>query len=100
MQYNCDKARAFNGMQGTTNRVDLMIVDIPEGLSVPIVSSPPTSIHVWNSTDQSFLLLMFDFGNSFVHENGAILLFHKDILKLRTDIRGYVKTYHFSILKE
>jgi hypothetical protein len=78
MQYNSSKARAFNGLQGTTSGVDLMIVDIPEGLPVPIVSSPPTSVPVWNLADENFLPLVFDFGSSLVHDNGALLLFHKD----------------------
>jgi hypothetical protein len=30
----------------------------------------------------------------------VLLFFHKDNLKLRADIRGYSKAYHFSILKE
>jgi hypothetical protein len=77
-----------------------MIVDIPEGLHVPIVSSPPTSVPVWNSADESFLPLVFDFGSSLVHDNGALLLFHKDDLKLRADIRGYTNAYYFKILKE
>jgi hypothetical protein len=77
-----------------------MIVDIPKGLSVPILSSPPTSVPVWNSADENFLPLVFDFGSSLVHDNGALLLFHKDDLKLRADIRGYAKAYHFSIFKE
>jgi hypothetical protein len=77
-----------------------MIVDIPEGLPVPILSSPPTSVPVWNSVDESFLPLVFDFGSSLVHDNGALLLFHKDDLKLRADIRGYANAYHFKILKE
>jgi hypothetical protein len=100
VQHKSDKARAFNGVHGTTSGVDLMIVDVPEGLPVPIVSSPPTSVPVWNSADESFLPLMFDFGSSLVHDNGALLLFHKDDPKLRADIRGYAKAYHFSILKE
>jgi hypothetical protein len=100
VQHNCDKARAFNGAQGTTSGVDLMIVDIPKGLPVSIVSSPPTSVPVWNSADEKFLPLVFDFGSSLVHDNGVLLLFHKDDLKLRADIRGYAKAYHFSILKE
>jgi hypothetical protein len=77
-----------------------MIVDIPEGLPVPMVSSPPTSIPEWNSDDKSFLAMVFDFGSSLVHNNGVLLLFHKDDLKLRADIRGYFIAYHFSILKE
>jgi hypothetical protein len=30
---------------GTDGGVELMIVDFPEGLPVPMVSSPPTSVH-------------------------------------------------------
>jgi hypothetical protein len=77
-----------------------MIVDIPEGLPVPMVSSPPTSVPGWNSVDRNFLPMVFDLGSSLVHDNGALLLFHKDNLKLRADIRGFAKAYHFSILKE
>jgi hypothetical protein len=87
-------------MQGTTTGIDLMIVDIPKDLPVPIVFSPPTSVLVWNSVDENFLPLVFAFGSSLVHDTGMLLLFHKDNLKLRADIRGYAKAYHFSILKE
>jgi hypothetical protein len=44
VQHKSDKACAFKGVEGTTGGIDLMIVDIPEGLLVPMVSSPPTSI--------------------------------------------------------
>jgi hypothetical protein len=99
VQHKSDKARAFNGVQGTSSGVDLMIVDIPEDLPIPIVSSPPTSIPVWNSIDESFLHLVLDFGSSLVHDNGALLFFHKDDLKLKADIRSYANAYHFKILK-
>jgi hypothetical protein len=100
VQHKSNKARAFNGLQGTITGIDLMIVDIPKGLPVSIVSSPPTSVPVWNSADENFLPLVFDFGSFLVYDNGALLLFHKDNLKLRADIRGYAKAYHFSIFKE
>jgi hypothetical protein len=100
VQHKSDKARAFKGMRGTDGGVDLMIVDIPEGLPVPMVSSPPTSVPAWNSVDKNFLPLVFDFGSSLVHDNGALLLFHKDDLKFRADIRGFANAYHFKILKE
>jgi hypothetical protein len=101
---------------GTDGGIDLMIVDIPEDLPVPMVSSPPTSVPDWNSEHKSFLSMVFDIGGSLVHDiggslvhdiggslvhdNGMLLLFHKDDLKLRADIRGYSKAYNFSILKE
>jgi hypothetical protein len=93
-------ARAFSGVKDTAGGVDLMIMGILEGLPVPMVSSPPTSIPKWNSTDKNFLPMVFDFGSSLVHDNGVLLLFHKDDLKLRADIRGSAKAYHFSDLKE
>jgi hypothetical protein len=71
VQHKSDKARAFKGVQGTDGGVDLMIVDIPEGLPVPMVSSPLTSIPGWNSADPNFLPLLFDFGSSLVHDNGC-----------------------------
>jgi hypothetical protein len=33
--------------------VDLMIVDIPEGLSISMMSFPPTFVLDWNSTDKT-----------------------------------------------
>jgi hypothetical protein len=100
VQHKSDKARAFKGKQGSTGGIDLMIVDIPEGLPVPMVSSPPTVVPDWNSDDKNFLAMVFDMGSSLVHDNGVLLLFHKDDLKLRADIRGSAKAYHFKILKE
>jgi hypothetical protein len=89
VQLKSDKARAFKGVQGTTSGVDLMIVDIPEGLPVSMVSSPHLSVPERNSEDKNFLPMVFDFGSFLVHDNGALLLFHKGDLKLRADIRGY-----------
>jgi hypothetical protein len=95
VQHKFDKARAFKGKQGTTGGVDLMIVDIPKGLPFPMVSSPSTSVPKWNSDDKNFPAMVFDFGSSLVHDNGMLLLFHKDDLKLRADIKGYSKAYYF-----
>jgi hypothetical protein len=77
-----------------------MNVYIPKGLPVPMISSPPTSVPEWNSDDKNFLAMVFDIGSSLVYDNGVLLLFHKDNLKLRADIRGSAKAYHFKILKE
>jgi hypothetical protein len=100
VQHKPDKTPTFRGVQGADGGVDVMIMDIPEGLPVPMVSSPPTFVLDWNSDIKNFLAMVFDFGSSLVHDNGMLLLFHKDDLKLRADIRGYSKAYHFSILKD
>lgn len=100
VQHKSDKARPFKGVQGTAGGVDLMLVDFPEGLPVPMVSSPRTAIPEWNTDDMSFLAMVFAMGSSLVHDNGVLVLFHKDDLQLRADIRGSANAYHWKILKE
>jgi len=100
LQHKSDKPRAFNGVQGTAGGVDLMIVDLPEGLPVPMVSNPCTAVPAWNTNDLGFLAVVFAMGSSLVHDDGVLLLFHKDDLQLRADIRGSANAYHWKILKD
>jgi hypothetical protein len=44
VQHKFDKARAFRRVHGTAVGIELMIVDILEGLLISMVSSPATSI--------------------------------------------------------
>jgi hypothetical protein len=100
VQHKSNKARAFRGVQDASAGVDLMIMDIPEGFLVPMVSSPASSIPEWNKHGDDFLQTVFDFASGLVHDNGVILLFHLDDLQMRADIRGCMKAYHFSLFKE
>ena len=43
-----------------------MIVDIPEGFSALMVSSPPKYVLEWNSDDKNFLAMIFDIESSLV----------------------------------
>ena len=74
MQHKSDKARAFRDVHNFSTGVDLMIVDIPKGLSVSMVSFLPIFVPKWNSTDKNFLSIMFDFGSFLVHDNDAFTL--------------------------
>src|SRR5450759_5586264 len=78
VQHKSDKARPFKGVQGNAGGVDLMLVDIPEGLPVPLVSSPRSAVPGWNSIHESvpFLSMVLALGGMLVHDNGALLLFH------------------------
>lgn len=96
--YKSDKARAFKDVP--RSGVDLMILTIPKGLPMPMVSSLPTSVPVWNFNHANFLTISLALGSTLVHDGGVLLLFHKDDLKLRAMIRGVAKAYHFSTLKE
>jgi hypothetical protein len=100
VQHKSDKPRAFRGVQDASAGVDLMIMDIPEGLPVPMVSSPASSVPEWNKRGDDFLQMVFDFASGLVHDNGVLLLFHPDDLQIRADIRGCMKAYHFSLFKE
>jgi hypothetical protein len=57
-----------------------MIVDITEGLPIPMVSSPPTFVLEWNTADKNFLPMVFEFGNLLVHDNRVLLLLYTDNL--------------------
>jgi hypothetical protein len=100
VQHNFDKAQAFKGILNVGVEVDLMIVDILESLSIPMVSSPAMFILEWNKLGEDFLQTIFDFASSLLHDNEVLLLFHLDNLQLRADIRGFMKAYHFSLFKE
>ena len=100
MQYKADKARAFKRVHCFGDRVGLMIVDIPEDLSISMVFSPPSLVPKQNTMVKNFLSMVFDFGSSLVYDNEVLLFFHLDQLQLRADIKGYMKTYHFSLLME
>ena len=55
VEHKSDKARAFRGVQGASAEVVLMIMDIPEGLPVPLVSSPASFVPEWNKCGDDFL---------------------------------------------
>ena len=98
VHYKSDKAQAFRGVQGAG--VDLMIMDIPEGLPIPLVSNPASSVPEWNKLPKRFVETVFEFASGLVHDNGVLLLFHPDDLQMKADIRGCLKAYHFSLFKE
>ena len=77
-----------------------MVVDIPEGLPVPTVTSPASSVSEWNKLPDRFVETVFEIANRLVHDNGVLLLFHPDDLQMKASIRSCLKAYHFSFFKE
>ena len=100
VQHKSDKAQAFRGVQGASAGVDQMIMIIPEGLPVPMVSDPASSVPEWNRLPERFVETVFEFASRLVHDSGVLLLFHLDDLQIKADIRGCLKAYHFSLFKE
>ena len=74
-----------------------MIFDIPSNLPVPNMFSLPSSILDWNQMHNDLLVLVFDFASGHVHDDGILLLFLPDDLKLKATLQGYMEAYHFSI---
>jgi hypothetical protein len=79
--------------------VDLVVVDIPKSLHVPNISISSTSILEWNNLKPSFLGNVFDF-SPHLHDNKAMILFHPNSVKIMTEIKGFLKVYHFKVFRE
>ena len=70
--------RALGVTRLDVGMADLVIVDIPENLSVPNVSDPAFSVVSLNALDHDFLGELFDFADEIIHDDVALLLFHPD----------------------
>ena len=77
-----------------------MIMDVPEGLPIPMVSDPALSVPEWNKFLERFVETVFEFASGLVHDGDVLLLFHPDDLQMKSDIRGCLKAYHFSLFNE
>jgi hypothetical protein len=96
MQHKPDHTWAFKGVANKGIGVDLMIFDIPENLPIPNMSNLPSSIPDWNQMHKDLLVSVFDFVGGHVHDDGVLLLFFPDDLKLKETLQGYMEAYHFS----
>ena len=57
-----------------------MIMDVLEGLHVPMVSDLASSIPEWNKHPERFVETTFEFASGLVHDSGVLLLFHPNDL--------------------
>jgi hypothetical protein len=95
-----DRVCRFAKLPEKHTSVDLMIVDILDDLPIPDLSSPPTFVPKWNKRKKGFLEVVFDFANTHLHDNGAILLFFSDDLDVKVDLKGLMNAYGFLAFKE
>jgi hypothetical protein len=100
MQYKPDRIRAYKGVASKGIGVDLMLFDIPENLPVSNMSSLPSSIPDWNQMHKDLLVSVFDFAGGHVHDDGILLFFLLDDLKLKATLQGYMEVYHFLVYQE
>ena len=80
--------------------MDLMIVDISNNLSISNLSSLPSFVLQWNKCQPSFLNVVFDFTSRHVHDKDAVLFFHSNDVKIKIELKGFMKAYQFMVFKE
>ena len=80
--------------------MDLIIADYPDGLRVPGLSDPPFQIPYWNVNIPSFLHVMMAFALTYLHDDGAFLLFYPDSSTVKREVAGFFKNYKFKIKDE
>jgi hypothetical protein len=90
----------FQGKLEKKPAVDFIIVEYPDGLRVPGVSDPPTQIPHWNREIPNFLTFIISFAATYLHDDGAFLIFYPDGSSVKRDISGYFKNYNFKIKDE
>ena len=56
--------------------MDLIIVDVLEGLSIPTVSPLIDVVFSWNQSVESFLEAMFVFADDYLQDDGAIIVIY------------------------
>ena len=55
------RGHRHNGVVNAKLIVDLIIVDVPEGLPIPTISNPEDVVPLWNQNADSLLEAMFVF---------------------------------------
>jgi len=100
LQHKVDKRRAFKGVISQSRAIDLIFLDILEGLPVPKVSSSPSVILPWNSIAKEFLKSAFDFASSHLSDDGALLIFHFDAAQVKLQLKSFCRTFYFKVFKK
>jgi hypothetical protein len=99
-QHKSDHPQTYSAEDNMGFGMDLMILDIPDDLPIPHLSSPTTDVPEWNKLHPKFLDNAFDFASSHLQDAGAILLFFFDDLNLKATLRGFNNTYGFTVFRE
>ncbi len=78
---------------------DLVVADIPDGLPMSNISVPPSHVPIWNVLNQEEVIEpIFEFASEYVHDDGAILLFHPENGKVKEFTLEHADMYGFCLL--
>jgi len=100
LQHKGEKQRFFKGVKSVKPRIDLIVADMPEGLLVPDLSVPTSSIPKWNANNLLWLKAVFEFADGHLHDNGALIIFYPLRAVTKANIMTYSTTYSFEKMKD
>lgn len=100
MQYASKRPRTYRGKLDLHPGCDLIFVDMPEGLPVPGVSDPDSSIPTWNTLPSGWLGSIFDFANQHLHDDGAMIIMHPYSYHARLTIKQHCDAFSFRMGKD
>jgi predicted protein tyrosine phosphatase len=80
--------------------MDLIIVDVHEGLPISILSDPVDVVSTWNQSAESILEAVFVFAEDYLQDDGAIIVIHPYQVASKSTILGYCVEYSFETHKE
>ena len=94
MQLGTNQTFYFQSAENAIPAIDLVIADIAEGLHVPGILIPLSSIPSWNAKSDKFLFVLFLFCMQYFHDDGALLIFHP---KWTKELSKYFFNYNFKV---
>lgn len=78
--------------------IDLVIVDAPEDLVVPVIS--PMSVPSWNKRETDYFDQLFAFADCHLTDDGVVLLFHPKDRRIEKKLDSKIKIYDFTIVRD
>ena len=67
---------------------------------MPGISAPFTSVPPWNMRPEGYVESIFEFGDAYLHDDVAILLFHCDDRALYSEVEEAAEQYNFCLCKD
>jgi hypothetical protein len=100
VQHQGRRSRRHNDAVNAKPTVDFIIVDVPEGLPVPIVSDPTDVVPFWNQSAESLLEAVFVFAKDYLQDEGTIIVIYPFQVDAKSTILEYCVEYGFETCKE
>ena len=100
LQHSSGRSRMHKGSSKPHPCVDLILVDIPEGLPIPGISNPADSIPPWNEDSKIWLNPIFEMADQHLQDDGAMILIHPFRVSTKSNLLGYLKSWGYEIKKE